>query len=374
MNHRSFKYSLILASVLFSNSPVSAEEPFRCGGENTRIYTGSDIAVSVCHGSHVHIDDAKLDQWQECGDSIIYLRDNSDGSTVEITDCMYVGKQFRVNGDKLLLRHFMTGYPGNDSTPFLVETLNLKTKSKSFQFEYEFPECSWSDVGKARQKINAETAKPFNGETYFRAIYGGMYDLRNCAKSQPGYALANLIRLDEWQRFDGEVSETLSIIISEVELIYQATADHSGCAWSKPRTIRIDEKMYFEVCNENKALRFNGHLVVKPNIPYGLVFPDCPECNLIWSRLSPDGKTAVVWIENDLFQRNAWVVDLESNSVKLFIDASQPEGKHFLVEFKGNGEFTIAHAGMGYRTDYHYKKVGDTWTNTDREKVDVKWQ
>lgn len=369
-SRRGFSLILLLASLLASASAL-ANDPFTCGGESTPIYSDPDITVSVCHGANVHMDDAKSGEWQACVDSAIYQHSRRNGSNVEITDCGFTGKQFKVDGDHLLLRHFLTEYPGDESRPFLIEDINIKAGTKGFQYEREFPRCGLSDVEDAVDRIEAEMKRPFNGETYFREVYGGLYALRDCAKSLPGLALAHLREYAKREVFDGEVAETLDAITSEVEVIYGSAVNRSGCDWSKPNTVLNDEKLYFEVCDENRTIRLNGTIVVKPNMPYSLIFPDCPECNMIWSKISPDNKTAVVWIENEKYQRNAWVIDLESGTVKLFIDASEPEGRHFLVAFNGPDKFTIAHAGMGYETDYFYKKDGSAWVNAGKEEVDV---
>jgi hypothetical protein len=149
-----------------------------------------------------------------------------------------------------------------------------------------------------------------------------------------------------------------------------STDAFAECKWSEKKPIRNNNVLSFQVCDESKTVKING-VEVTPNIPFELVFPDCPECNLIWSRISPDGNTAVVWIVNDESQRNAWVINLTSGAVELFTDKS--EGKHYLVKFKSDSEFIITHAGMGYRTDYYYSRIEGTWSNTGREEVDVKW-
>ena len=151
-------------------------------------------------------------------------------------------------------------------------------------------------------------------------------------------------------------------------LIFLSCNTFAECRWSEKRPIRNNDKLFFQVCHDNKSIKIN-ETEVKPNISFELIYPDCPECNSIWSTLSPDKKTAVVYIENTNYQRNAWVVDLISGSIELFTDVS--EGKHFIVKFNSNSKFTISHAGMGYRTDYHYSKTNGVWRNTGREEIDI---
>ena len=142
------------------------------------------------------------------------------------------------------------------------------------------------------------------------------------------------------------------------------------CEWSEQQSIRNNNKLHFQVCEKSRTIRINN-TEVKPNIPFKLIYPDCQECNSIWSILSPDNNTAVVYIHNLKYQRNAWVVDLSSGSVELFTDISK--GKHFIVKFSGNSAFSISHAGMGYRTDYFYSNEGGSWHNTGHKEVDVEW-
>jgi len=140
------------------------------------------------------------------------------------------------------------------------------------------------------------------------------------------------------------------------------------CEWSLQRPILNNNKLNYQVCDKSRTIQINN-TEVKPNIPFKLIYPDCTECNSIWSVLSPDNKTAVVYIENLKYQRNAWVVNLSSGLVELFTDVST--GKHFIVKFSGNNDFSILHVGMGYRTDYFYSNEGGLWLNTGHEKVKV---
>lgn len=142
----------------------------------------------------------------------------------------------------------------------------------------------------------------------------------------------------------------------------------SKCDWSKAMPIGGDKGIYFQECSRTKEIRING-IKVKPTIYYKLNFDDKPEWNSLWAKISPNKKTAVIYLENNDYERNAWVVSLDTLRVELFSDVSV--GKHFIVEFTNNSEFTIAHAGMGYRTEFYYSKASGQWKNIGHEEIKV---
>jgi hypothetical protein len=196
-----------------------------CGGYSTLLYSNGRMALTICHGPYTKIDRARLSQWQGCDDAVIYLLDKENGTTTQFADCLSeAGKQFRIQGDSFMLRHFYAAYPSRfDSKPLLVETQNLKTKKKTYQFETRFPVCTKKDIDDATRQIDATTAKSFDGTTYFDSVYGGFYKLRDCAQSDPELALSILQKYKKSGLFDGEVAEALSSVLSEAELIYAAT-------------------------------------------------------------------------------------------------------------------------------------------------------
>ena len=63
----------------------------------------------------------------------------------------------------------------------------------------------------------------FDGKTYFTSIYGGFFKLRDYAVSDPDFVLSILNKYKKKGVFDGEVAETLSNVIDEVELIAKAS-------------------------------------------------------------------------------------------------------------------------------------------------------
>ncbi len=140
------------------------------------------------------------------------------------------------------------------------------------------------------------------------------------------------------------------------------------CDWTSSFPIPNEEKLEFQECRTANRLRIGG-IEVQATIEFDIVHSHYPEGNSIWSRHSSDGKTAVVWIENENRERNAWVIDPQAGEVLLFTDRS--EGHHFNVEFDNNDRFRIVHAGMGYRADDVYERVDGLWTHTGRDKVDV---
>ncbi len=218
---------LLVSFVVFASTAIAAESGVTCNGLNTILYSSSDMDLSVCHGEYTKIDKSKLERWQNCDDALIHIKDKKQGKTRVYADCMSeTGKQIRVVGDTFMLRHFHAQYPGRfEPKPLLIEALNLSTNTKSYKFEKQFPACSKKDIDDATRKIDMTTAKPFDGSTYFNSVYGAFYKLRNCSVSDSQRVLSILHKYQESDRFDGEVAEMLSSVISEVELIHAATTN-----------------------------------------------------------------------------------------------------------------------------------------------------
>lgn len=147
-----------------------------------------------------------------------------------------------------------------------------------------------------------------------------------------------------------------------------ATSAAYACDWTEAYLIPNDNKLSFQECKEDKKLKIND-LVVIPNIEFEVVHEYYPEGNTIWSTLSPDQKTAVVWLSNRKGKLNAWVINLSSKKVEMFTDHS--EGHHFNPKFISNDKFIIVHAGMGYRVDYQYERTSGLWENTGKKVHDV---
>jgi hypothetical protein len=222
MLNRQLIFALCLALFLSSGSFAAPPEA-KCHGNTTRLYSNQNLDLSICHGDYVQINLAKLDQWQDCVDSMLFLTDKKTKIVSMLADCLPTkAEQFKVSKDSLLLRHFYVEYPGFSEKPLLIENTNLVTLTKQYSLLRKFPACQKSEVDQAIRQIEATRAKPFDGNTYFSAIYGSFYKLRDCANSFPTEILATLTEYSRKSVFDGEVSETLDGVIDEVRLIASA--------------------------------------------------------------------------------------------------------------------------------------------------------
>lgn len=130
---------LLVGTLLFAVSSLSIADELACDGFSTFLYANSKIVLTICHGSYTKIDRTRLGQWQECDDATVYIRDKKNGTTTLFTDCLSeAGKQYRVYGDAIMIRHFYTTYPEFKSKPLLVETLDLTTNKRTYEFEKQF--------------------------------------------------------------------------------------------------------------------------------------------------------------------------------------------------------------------------------------------
>ena len=215
---------LLGAFFVFINQTVFAAEA-TCGGYSTLLYTNDNMALTICHGPYTKIDLKRLDQWQSCDDAEILIRYKKNGNNTRYADCLSeAGKQFRIRGSEFMLKHSQTTYPGFEQEPLVVETLNLETSKKTYQYAKQFPVCTRKEIDQAARQVNSATAKPFNGgQTYFNLVYGGFYKLRDCARSDPELVLSILHNYQNSGLFDGEVAETLSSVTSDTELIHAAS-------------------------------------------------------------------------------------------------------------------------------------------------------
>jgi len=180
--------------------------------------------LTICHGPYTKIDWSSLSEWQSCDDAKIQIRRKGNAKTAEYVDCMpMVPKQFSIRGNNLLLLHFFTEYPGFKKKPMLVETIELSTDKRKYEFVEKFTARSKKDFESAVKQIDSTLTKPFDGTTFFTSIYGGFFVLRDYAAVDPKSVL---LVLQNYQkrggRIDGEVAETLSEVIEEVNLIYAA--------------------------------------------------------------------------------------------------------------------------------------------------------
>lgn len=208
-------FSLTLLATIVSS--------FECGGISTSVYKKENKNVAVCHGPHTKIQTSLLPQWQDCVDAIIYIQDMHTKKSLEFADCSPMSlKQFKVSGDVFMLRHYYDVYPGDDLKPLLVEKYNVLTQEASYDIEANLPKYDKSAADKAAALIEKTVKQPFDGRTYFKAIYGSFYKLRDYAIVDPKYVLNILNDFQKRGLFDGAVSERLSSVIDEVELISKA--------------------------------------------------------------------------------------------------------------------------------------------------------
>jgi hypothetical protein len=215
------KMVLVLSILLVTLSSFAAEAETSCQGISTILYSSSDVILTICHGPYTEINRSKLDQWQNCDDAMIQIQKKGDAKAMEYAECMLaVQKQFSVQGSNLLIRHFFTEYPEFEKKPMLVESIELKSNKKKYEFVGEFTMRSKEDFENAIKKINSTVAKPFDEKTFFSSVYGGFFILRDYAAVDPESVLSALRNYQNSQMFDGEVAETLSEVMEEVKLIY----------------------------------------------------------------------------------------------------------------------------------------------------------
>lgn len=212
---------LYLVSAVASAAAGGPDAP--CGGYNTVLYSDATTALTICHGRDSRFSRSALGRWQDCGDAVISIRDKREGATRKYADCTPMKPvQFKVDGKRFLVRYFYTRYPGFETRPLLVESLDLAHRAKTYRLQAHFASCTEGAVAAARQRIDSAVSKPFDGRTYFAAVYGGFYKLRDCSASQPKPVLAILRAYRDKGVFDGEVAETLDEVTDEVELIARA--------------------------------------------------------------------------------------------------------------------------------------------------------
>lgn len=144
-------------------------------------------------------------------------------------------------------------------------------------------------------------------------------------------------------------------------LLLYSSISFAECNWSDKSPIRNLSKVKFEYCESENRIKLSGNVELEPNILIQLLFPDCPECNMIWAKESPDRNIIFVYVENREFQRNGWIIDLNKELPVLFIDDSTPKGKHYSPKFLDSTRLQITHAGMGYKKVLLYSKSSGEW-------------
>ena len=196
------------------------DQNFECNGFSTVIYTDKENSVAVCHSQHMKIKRLLLGQWQDCTDAMIYIRNKKTTKSQMHTDCNPIShKQFKIDKNNLLIKHYHNQHPGFELKPLLVENYNIINKSKTYTLIEKLKTYTKEEVLSAITKLDKEVKKPFNGNTYFENVYNGFFMLRNYALSEPQFALKKLNEYNNSNMFSGEVSEVLSDVVREAQLI-----------------------------------------------------------------------------------------------------------------------------------------------------------
>jgi len=212
--------SIILLFNIATPSILYANPQFECNGYSTIIYKNNEVAVAVCHSLHMKVKRSLLSQWQDCTDAMIFIRNIKTHSSQIHTDCTPIThKQFKINKNTLSIKHYYNEFPGFELKPLLVEKYNIIEKTKKHTLIVKLPKYTKNEVLEAISKIDKEVLKPFNGNTYFDNVYNGFFMLRAYAHIDPKFALNKLKEYEKSNLFSGEVSEVLSDVVVEAELI-----------------------------------------------------------------------------------------------------------------------------------------------------------
>jgi len=212
-------FAVFLVWIGFLNNSF-AETGFDCNGFSTVIYTDNNTAVAVCHSLHMKIKRTLLAQWQDCTDATIYIRNKKTNKSKMHADCIPIThKQFKVNRNNLLIKHYHNEHPGFELKPLLIENYNIINKSKTYTLIAKLKKYTKEEILRTISILDEELKKPFNGSTYFKNVYNGFFMLRNYALTEPQFALKKLNEYNNNDIFSGEVSEVLSDVVREAQLI-----------------------------------------------------------------------------------------------------------------------------------------------------------
>lgn len=211
--------ALLLAPAI--STSLAAEPDFSCGGNTTKLYSSKDVILTICHGPYTEVDHSKLNQWHSCDDATIQGW-RKEGHMTEYADCsLLVFKEFSVRDGSLLLRHFFTDYPGFEQKPKVIETIDLRTNNRKFEFVGKFSASGREDFERAIMNIDSMLSKPFDGRASISSVYEGFFIIRDYAIVDQRSALSALQKYEKngHPLIDGEVSETLHLVVDEVKLI-----------------------------------------------------------------------------------------------------------------------------------------------------------
>ncbi|MDH5766481.1 MAG: hypothetical protein OEZ38_10745 [Gammaproteobacteria bacterium] len=218
----------IFVSCILLIHPLAAtgQSPgFDCAGYSSIIFSDQHTMISICHSPHLKINRKQLHEWQDCVDAMIYSRNKQNQDSHLLADCKpTIHKQFKVENNELLIKHFYNSYPGFTPTPLLLEKYSLKSLLPGYEILAKHKIITKNEIQASILAINTELGKPFDGKTFFTTIYSNLDTIRNFSFSNPEQSLAILKDYYKREVFDGEVAETLTEIIDDVELIQAALA------------------------------------------------------------------------------------------------------------------------------------------------------
>lgn len=224
MNITKLASFLFLCILAVPNAFASARD-LTCGGISTLIYSNSEMDLFICHGEYTKIDKSKLGQWQNCDDAMVQIRDRKHGKLSQYADCITNKiRQFMIADNSLMLNHVYMEYPGFEEKPLLIERFDLATRTKKYIFKKQFLVCNKKDIDNSIKQIDSGIANQSDMGKYFDFVYGGLFKLRDCAKTNPVSVLAVFEKYEKKALFDGEVAETFSELFEEVKLIAAAVA------------------------------------------------------------------------------------------------------------------------------------------------------
>lgn len=210
--------SLVVAGIL-PFAALADSEDFECGGTITNLHTSPDVTVSICHAPYTKFDISNLSNWQACIDSIIYIT-AKDGMNTVHTDCTPdTYNEFKVSANSLFVKHYYETYPDFEGKPLVVEEFFIRTHKSKYTLVAKLPHITKNQLESSLYQLESELSKPFDGKTYFTAVYGAFNNLLAYSAQDPEYSHNVLAEYEKRGIFEGEVSETLSATIGYVNLI-----------------------------------------------------------------------------------------------------------------------------------------------------------
>lgn len=208
-----------------------------------------------------------------------------------------------------------------------------------------------TEVLKGANQLEIELYDPNNSGRFAPEI-GEQY-LMFLIKTENGYSAdycGNSGKLKDKQ----ELVETLKALLPSTTILAE-------CEWSKSEPVRNLRSVEVAYCGNLNALRINRKITLRVN--FDIIRPslDCPECNFVYAKQSPLKDLIYLYVQNDRYQRNGWIIDLKNPDHTYFIDDSNPKGRHYKAEFITASTLKITHAGMGYKTEELYVLSDKKW-------------